>query len=637
MDAEQILRELQDAIGNSSGAMSESAKKFADMISQISGQASFSVGEMTDTVEHVSKAMTNLSVPLLLLGRRTGQLTAAMYGAEGAFSSTERILSEMSTRLQEKILLLGRLGGTFPSLGKATEGLARIFNFGISVVSDTLSFQLNAAQKVADTFFSITKSGATFGGRISELSRDTLGTGISMKEYSKIVQENLENISKFGIGIEQGAVLLAGFAGQILYGIKGNTEATRRINNVNESLIMMYGGIDELSKGISDFLVLQAQEGQNLRQRNIQELLLNGTISEYLVRQKELSTITGKRVDELRKEEEARRMNLDYALKIGRLGDDAKNNLTESMAVIGKIFGTSAIKYAEEYFATGGKVLTQTSLEYEAANTEATRAIMQMIGSINQAPQEFRQAYMAYLQSNAPALEQFARAQEDLAEVNRAANSKIIATMTETSSAILANLTLIKNGTDLAAEAARVRSQIESGLDAQGRGYIEAERQRQKNQGLIDQMVVENMSKMGQMVATLNQVQQLYIEVQNNAFKQISGVIDAMGGFKDGLVGLVDFFQKSMVVLGVSTPAGTGSPQGPQIERADGGLTYGPTTVGEDGTEAVIPLKGGKIPLEIDLQPLVTVMSKQVEMTSELIERVKDSVDVQERILNASY
>jgi hypothetical protein len=400
---------------------------------------------------------------------------------------------------------------------------------------------------------------------------------------------------------------------------------------------MMYGGIDELSKGISDFLVLQAQEGQNLRQRNIQELLLNGTISEYLVRQKELSAITGKRVDELRKEEEARRMNLDYALKIGRLGDDAKNNLSESMAVIGKIFGPSAIKYAEEYFATGGKVLTQTSLEYEAANTEATRAIMQMISGINQAPNEFRQAYMAYLQSNAPALEQFARAQEDLAEVNRAANNKIIASMTETSSAILANLTLIKNGTDLAAEAAKIRAQIESGLDPQGRGYVEAERQRQKNQSLIDQMVTENMSKMGQMVATLNQVQQLYIEVQNQAFKQLSGVIDAMGGFKDGLVGLIDFFQKSMITLGVSTPTATTSPQGPQIQRAEGGLTYGPTTVGEDGTEAVIPLKGGKIPLEIDLQPLVTVMSKQVEMTSELIDRVKDSVDVQERILNASY
>jgi hypothetical protein len=71
--------------------------------------------------------------------------------------------------------------------------------------------------------------------------------------------------------------------------------------------------------------------------------------------------------------------------------------------------------------------------------------------------------------------------------------------------------------------------------------------------------------------------------------------------------------------------------------RADGGLTYGPTLVGEDGTEAVIPLKGGNIPLKIDFRELVAAMDMQKNLTAELLDEIKLTRGVQERILNASY
>lgn len=71
--------------------------------------------------------------------------------------------------------------------------------------------------------------------------------------------------------------------------------------------------------------------------------------------------------------------------------------------------------------------------------------------------------------------------------------------------------------------------------------------------------------------------------------------------------------------------------------RADGGLTAGPTVAGERGTEAVIPLKGGAIPLKVDLSELVSVMRDQVALTREVLDSIESSNSTQEKILQASY
>lgn len=72
-------------------------------------------------------------------------------------------------------------------------------------------------------------------------------------------------------------------------------------------------------------------------------------------------------------------------------------------------------------------------------------------------------------------------------------------------------------------------------------------------------------------------------------------------------------------------------------QRADGGITSGPAIAGEAGPEAIIPLKSGSIPMNIDFGPLIRVMQDQAQLTQDLIGEVRSSKDIQEQILNASY
>ncbi len=98
-------------------------------------------------------------------------------------------------------------------------------------------------------------------------------------------------------------------------------------------------------------------------------------------------------------------------------------------------------------------------------------------------------------------------------------------------------------------------------------------------------------------------------------------------------------------LIGGNLPIPAVTPQGPapgaqtqnQPQQADGGVTSGPTTVGENGSEAVIPLRSGNVPLNIDWTPLVDIMRENVEVNREILDAMEDSVEVQEQILKTNY
>ena len=71
--------------------------------------------------------------------------------------------------------------------------------------------------------------------------------------------------------------------------------------------------------------------------------------------------------------------------------------------------------------------------------------------------------------------------------------------------------------------------------------------------------------------------------------------------------------------------------------KAEGGVTSGPTLAGENGAEAVIPLKGGRVPLHIDFEPVVSALIANNKLMEDMVRKMDDSKDIQQQILNASY
>lgn len=72
-------------------------------------------------------------------------------------------------------------------------------------------------------------------------------------------------------------------------------------------------------------------------------------------------------------------------------------------------------------------------------------------------------------------------------------------------------------------------------------------------------------------------------------------------------------------------------------KKAEGGITTGPTLAGEAGPEAVIPLKQGSVPISLDIGPLIYSMNEQVAVSKDLLDEMREAVDIQRRLLQNSY
>ena len=72
-------------------------------------------------------------------------------------------------------------------------------------------------------------------------------------------------------------------------------------------------------------------------------------------------------------------------------------------------------------------------------------------------------------------------------------------------------------------------------------------------------------------------------------------------------------------------------------KRDSEGIAYGPTMTGEAGAEAHIKLRNNAVPLDINFGPLIAAFNEQTKLTQEVIDELRNSKDIQERLLNASY
>ena len=419
------------------------------------------------------------------------------------------------------ITALGKLGSGASafgfSLGRVTEGLSEIAKFGLEKVADVFRFQLETAQKVADTYTELTKTGATFGGSVSAMAQAASSAGIPIQNFAKLIMTNVESLAKFGKSYKEGAVFVGTMGNQIL--------------QTNDKLAVMYGGVDGLNQGIAEYIALQSQLG--IDETKDRAKAKEGAI-EYLMRQKELSQITGKTAETLKKEEEGRRRQLDYNLKLGRLGDVARENLKEGMAVAGKVFNVEGQKYAEEYFATGGRIISKENLYYQAANEQAAAAIAQLVTNVNTTTDEYRRRNAAYFEANAPALEGWARSLEETAVVNRGANNPFLKSQVDTASAIIENLNLIGGGYgEIVKELQKDRTNV---VDEVTKGYAAALRQAQDAQVEIDGMVLNNMKTMSTLVKFLYDTQKMFIQNQAISTQIINSMVGGnMEQFVDGL------------------------------------------------------------------------------------------------------
>ena len=652
MDPEELQRLLQAATQGQAaagGAAQQAAAALQSLARSTSGQTNAS-NLATQAANNLSQSQSAAAGAARQFGGMVDStaknmigLMQSVYGADKAFTGVVPVLQTYSQFLQDSIKLIGgRFEGVGVQVGAFGFNVGRLLSGGAEVAARSLALltlalqnSLEASQKVADSFIGLTKYGAMFGTSITQLQAEATKMGIPIQQFSKMVQSNIENITKFGLGTQNGARLLGGFANELF--------------RADTALVAQYGSFEALSQATAEYMALQTQLGIDIRKNSVAQV--EGA-REYLFRQKELANITGKTADRLKAEEETRRNELAYASKLSRLGEDAKNNVQEGMAMAGKIFGERGSKFAQEYFATGGKVISKESLEFAALMPDAADTIAQFMATVDRGRDDYRKGNAAYLENNKDALEAQARLGENLAELTYATANPQLKAMSEVNSSILSNLTTIDGYTAIIkeieadrAKLGKLRAPTEAeglqiqvrdlgtAFDAATTSFIVGTKKMQEINVEMDKFVVgKMMPKMGEVVGYLGDMAVQQIKLIDTGITELIKMGKTASDTIDAINSWAEKFGKSLPDIAKPMMQQQNLPQ-----QAKGGVTSGPTIVGENGPEAVIPLASGNVPMNINWKPLTDLLTENLTVNREILDAIEDSVEVQEQILKTNY
>ena len=569
--------------------------------------------------ENVTKLLITTASGLFSFGKSLGATAQSLYGAKEAFNSVVPALDLMSTSFQAVTDALGDAASGISvfgfSLGNAPKGLAKFVNAGVDFAVTIAKQQLQYAQNITNSFRDIGAAGITFGGSITEMTNAAANSGQTLSRMTEFITKNNAVLSQLGGNMAQNATDFL--------------RMSRTIGLANSGLLVSYGSYEALNDGIAQYVSLQQRLGYV--DLTNQKAMTQGA-TDYLVRQRELTAITGKRAEQLVEEEKRRRGELDYALKLGRLSEAQQKNVEATMNIAGRI-SPAAEAYIKEYFATGGNVVSKEALTFESMQGAVAKTLTETLqGATSMDAEAFKENTAKVLQANAPALEAFAKSMEELASVNRAAMNPILTNMSATAAGILQNMNFFKNATEFFKTL-----KPPTGGDAKTEGAADAINKMVSNQQELDKLAAASITRMSTFVEAGFLAQKAIISL-SDATAQIIGELAKGAGantkaIQEGIERLLG------VKFSGSSPNNTPrapreDPTKPSVSPdtplALGGVATKPTIAGEDGPEAVIPLSKGAVPLDIDWTPLIMAIN-------ELLAATEEGNDISERILKAGH
>ena len=534
---QQLLEKLGLTANNTTGAMQQlisALSKTASASNNQTNAATLTAQSLQQLQGSSSRLASGFGAALSVgTGFVSGltSLTASIYGADKAFSSVIPTLSFITNTFTKSVTAAGTaLSGLSIrglNIGRASEAAAAGVVATFEVLSDVIKFQIESAQKVSDQFQELTKVGATFGGSIGTMGAVAAELRIPLLQFGRVITGNIESLSKMGGSITDAGARVVSF-GMDLY-------------DNEDTLLALYGSIENINSGVADFMAMQAGIG---KAETVDYIAQRNAVKEYLVRQKELTALTGQSADALKKAEEKRQTDLAYQLQLrSETGKDTKNNMAEAFAIAGAKFNEEAAQYLQAYYS--GKVGPEME-KFESMNQEVARAMRFLSDNRNLDATEFKRRVGQFLQQNADSFMAVAESSRDLAQLPQDQMPDVVRSQVNMGSALIKNMDFFRDASStmerLIAEGGRLRDTM---TDPATKTFVDAERDRAKVQREIDSTVLTNMQNIGGTIKHLNEMTLSIVKTQKSVNElledlkkmpmQAQKFNDAVGGIVDGI------------------------------------------------------------------------------------------------------
>ena len=608
------LTEERDALArkeNNNRIKHETAQYSAEMGKVLVGGAASAIGGLAKGLQ-ADASSTALTSGLMNAGidmaAGAAKATGSMVSASGQAMQAGASFAK-STKVKAGLLAVG-MGLDFlgSAVGKTAEGMAKLAKFGVEILSVEV-------EKTVNAFNTMSASGAIFANGMQGMRDAASGAGLTVDQFSRVVQANSKTLGESGVGVAEGAAAM-GRVGKI-FDSNGGKMRTQLMN---------------MGYGFEEQAALTAQTMANMRRsaggRSTDAAVAEQT-QKYAENLRTIAQITGE--DAAAKVKQAAEQNQILAFQqylagktpeqraqidaaMATMTEQEKKNLRDRAVFNGQVINQEGAIYESMNAAAAAKgqavfsqlerneLTAKTSADLNAQYGDAIRdtflahrefgiAAMSaggqladvgkgMLDAINQANKYTTDAVGATAEALAkvkdttdPLTKNIIAAQEaaqdlklkmqEIMDVPIAEFSKVSRAMLESVNTMLVDLGLAKKGTAGSGQAA---AEQESWWAKNGRQTIES------TMGVIGMI---GGGALGGLAG-------------GGVASAVTGAAGAYGGEKAG------------EIIGGWIANMLGLKPGPG--KATGGIATGPDTGYLEklhGTEAVIPTVGGKVPIDI--------------------------------------
>ena len=589
---------------------------------------------------------------------------------------------------------LNRFAGWVGILGGVTSGLSKLAQAGLDTAQTLIKFNLEGLQRQYDIFVKVNQAGLTFGGSLQTMRTDVMQLGINLQAFGKVIQDNIENFATLGIGLTNGAkaaiqqARTIGDANGALLRMYGNFESLATGAAEYMALQAQIGVTDianqkDLTQNITNYLITQRQLTE-----------LTGQSADALRRQEQERRKELAYQDQLRQLGPQAQENMRVALgTIGRMyGPLAEKYAKEFFSTGGNVISREGIRFASMMGPAADSIaqilgnIDQNAEDFQDSTAKTIKLNNQSVQAAVDTVSQSGLAALAQAGYGGDLVAMITTVGGHIRSANEAANQieQIVNQLRDQAARIRSSGATTDTEEDRAtATAIRNMNRNLMTIDQSiGNFAINAPKLVDVSQKMIDKFldgnqalngVVEKLllndfklkesaEALGNLAKAVGRAYGFSLEAepsepgqgpsrpQNQTINELEARLIRVNSLLSGMDRSSDsdplgniqlrrqYEQEIRTIVEElrrrerpQTPNGSSNPQ-----QADGGIATGPTTVGEAGPEAVIPLRQGSIPVNINFDSMLAAMSKQQKTLDDMVYHLRDSVEIQERLLRAS-
>ena len=564
-------------------------------------------------------------------------------------------------------VLTAVLPGYFKLLGVAVMGLAKLFGYTAEKTADLAKFGLETlnteVQKTMKSYQVSTKAGIFFANGMTEMAKTAHEAGVSYRDFMEAVSKSSTDLTLLGGNAGAGAVAVS--------------KTFKALEPFRRGLLNIGAGMEEQIQGTAEYMANLAQSNQ-LKGKSDAELAKG--VDAYITNLKVISSITGEEAKAA--QSRARKASEQSAVQntLNNLEGDARNKFLTGI----KLLPTGMDAALQQVLVSG--TITSTELAIAADQIPGLRTQIEQLASgiknSNVTNEQVNQNYLNNL--NDPSLTQgFDRfaggvglagvllnkfgtetnaASQYQRQYNQVRNGEALDAGKRVDATKNTNNELTNTISDVTIQFNKLQASIEKDLQEPMKRYADFVAAQMKD---FAKKIAEIMGILGVRPAGPEVAGPQTPQTQAAAATQLAAQAAAAGSPQAQTLA-ADAVQKQFAAnadkqreiaqrkrmrnrIGNAEESNRSSSPVPSLGSdyqppemsgvtmyADGGITKGPSIAGEAGPEAVIPLKNGSIPLDLNLGEMIAVLREQTELSRDLVDHMRDSKDIQQKILYAT-